>query len=90
MSRYHRYGGTAKGPAWERLRGQVFDRDGHRCQECGRAGRLEAHHVVELANGGTNDMNNLKTLCRACHIDTHRPKRSEQARAWEALLYERH
>ncbi len=87
MSRHHRFSGTAKGPEWERLRLQVFDRDAHRCRECGRAGRLEAHHVVELAHGGTNDMSNLKTLCRTCHILIHAPVRSEAERAWQVLLH---
>ena len=38
--------GTA---AWFRLRRFVFDRDGWRCRQCGKAGRLEAHHVVPVA-----------------------------------------
>ena len=38
---------------WETTRRAVFERDGYRCQAtgCGKAGRLEAHHVVHLASG---------------------------------------
>ena len=52
MSRHHRYSGIAKGPEWERCRRMAKERDGWRCQKCGRAGRLEVHHVIELAHGG--------------------------------------
>ena len=56
--------------------------------KCGRAGRLEVHHVLELAHGGTNDMNNLNTLCRACHIDTHRRELPAGGDEWLALVRE--
>ena len=59
MSRLHR---QTHNREWERLRLQVFERDGHRCADCRRAGRLEAHHMLELHRGGTNDLGNLKTL----------------------------
>ena len=55
-------------PAWKQLRRQALDRDGWRCRRCGRAGRLEVHHVKELASGGRNDLSNLETLCRRCHM----------------------
>ncbi|MFC6752781.1 HNH endonuclease [Halorubrum tibetense] len=32
---------------------------------------LEVHHVVPRANGGTNDLSNLITLCPDCHEDVH-------------------
>ena len=46
--------------------------DGRRCQQCGKAGRLEAHHVLPLEEGGQNDLENLSTLCRGCHIEVHK------------------
>jgi 5-methylcytosine-specific restriction protein A len=27
----------------------------------------EVHHVLPLANGGTNDEGNLMALCKSCH-----------------------
>ena len=53
---------------WERLRRLVLDRDGWRCQSCGRAGRLEVDHVRSLWQGGDNDPENLQALCIACHL----------------------
>lgn len=87
MSRHHRYSGKATGAVWEARRQQALDRDGHRCQKCGRAGRLEVHHVVELAHGGTNDMNNLGTRCRACHIAEHRREHPNNDE-WMAMVRE--
>lgn len=33
--------------------------------------RLEAHHIIEYAEGGTNDKNNILILCTACHSQCH-------------------
>ncbi|SNR53792.1 HNH endonuclease [Halorubrum vacuolatum] len=35
------------------------------------ARHLDVHHVVPRANGGSNDLSNLLTLCSACHRDIH-------------------
>ena len=74
---------------WERVRRQVLDRDGWRCRECGRAGRLEVHHRVELRHGGAPyDAMNLETLCRFCHIDRHRRQLTPPEQAWADLVAE--
>lgn len=88
MSRHHKYDGIAKGPEWERCRRQTFTRDAYRCQQCGKTGRLEAHHVKPISEGGTNDLENLVTLCRTDHVEAHRPKKSEPERAWQQLVTE--
>lgn len=60
---------------WRLLRLRVFERDGWRCVKCGAAGRLECDHVKPLHEGGDAwDMDNLRTLCRACHIGRSRGK----------------
>lgn len=46
----------------------VFKRDGYVCRICRNAGgELEVDHIVPLAKGGANTMNNLQTVCRACN-----------------------
>ena len=71
---------------WERVRLAVFERDGWRCTECGRPGRLEAHHVRELRHGGAAyDLENIRTLCRTCHVALHRKVSPERA-AWGDVL----
>ena len=59
----HRRGMTSGGStrAWRRLRELVLQRDGHRCQVCGSAQRLEVHHVD--GNSGNDDPANLETRC---------------------------
>lgn len=80
---------------WALLRRQVLDRDGWRCRQCGRAGRLEVDHVQALEDGGDPwAPDNLQTLCRQCHIrKTARENRarrsvSPEARAWRLLVDE--
>ena len=31
----------------------------------------EIHHVLPLANGGSDEIHNLKALCRKCHYAAH-------------------
>lgn len=56
---------------WAATRREVFDRDGHRCCECGRVGRLECDHITPLwidSEQDPYDPANCQTLCRNCHI----------------------
>lgn len=62
------------------VKDQVIDRDDGECQDCGapvatrsRLGVKEAHvhHRTPKAEGGTDDPENLVTLCRDCHNDRH-------------------
>ena len=47
----------------------VKDRDGWRCTDCGRAGRLQVDHRTPLALGGAPyDLDNLATVCERCHF----------------------
>jgi 5-methylcytosine-specific restriction endonuclease McrA len=56
---------------WDAARHVVLRRDRFTCRSCGRRGRsreLEVDHIVELARGGPSlALDNLQTLCRACH-----------------------
>ena len=71
----------------DKVRRAAFERDGWRCVDCGRPGRLEAHHVTPLHKGGPPyDLENLKTLCRSCHIEQHRRQLTPGEAAWRALV----
>lgn len=45
----------------------VFERDEHKCKYCGSTKKLEIDHIVPLAKGGTNDLENLQILCKTCN-----------------------
>jgi uncharacterized protein YozE (UPF0346 family) len=53
------------------LRFAVFKRDSYRCQICGGSAadglRLEVDHRTPVSKGGTNDNDNLCTLCFECN-----------------------
>jgi DEAD/DEAH box helicase domain-containing protein len=66
------------GPGWNRLREAVRLRDGYRCQVCGivetAARQHDVHHKVPFrafaSAAEANRMDNLITLCPACHRKT--------------------
>lgn len=51
---------------------RIRNRDGHRCQSCGKGVndnvKLHVDHKVPLACGGGNDDDNLWTLCEPCNL----------------------
>ena len=47
-------------------RRKVIERD-KRCLECGNGGPFEVHHIIRYIDGGSNEMENLETLCIPCH-----------------------
>lgn len=60
---------------WAEIRRQVWARDVGRCQGpyCCEAGMLPLEHAhidhrVPLSEGGSNSVENLRTLCRRCHV----------------------
>ncbi|MBI1925156.1 HNH endonuclease [Candidatus Poribacteria bacterium] len=60
----------------ENLRIATLMRDGYQCRQClGKNTRLEAHHIIFREHGGKDTLENLITLCRACHLSVHQGKR---------------
>lgn len=52
---------------WEKLRPVALARDLGLCCQCGRPAEL-VDHIVPIRDGGERlDLNNLQSLCRACH-----------------------
>ncbi|MBK5247378.1 MAG: HNH endonuclease [Peptostreptococcaceae bacterium] len=54
----------------------VLTRDGYKCQnpkcKCkDKRPRLHVHHVIFKSNSGSDEENNLKTLCEDCHKGVH-------------------
>ena len=50
----------------------ILHRDNYTCQCCSKKNcRLEVHHIKFKSNGGTDDEENLITLCEDCHKGVH-------------------
>lgn len=47
---------------------------GCRCVNCNSDDRVEYHHIVALADGGTNNITNIVPLCWECHQKAHGSK----------------
>jgi 5-methylcytosine-specific restriction endonuclease McrA len=57
-------------PAWELSRSACVSRDKNICQSCKKRfseQRLTAHHIISRSNHGSDDLENLITLCYSCH-----------------------
>lgn len=52
----------------------VKARAGGRCERCGSADRVAAHHRLPLAEGGTDQLSNGVALCHTCHARAHGAK----------------
>lgn len=59
--------GRQMNQGWVVKRKEILERDGYACKECSATQRLEVHHINPLALGGTDDDENLETLCKKCH-----------------------
>ena len=62
------------GSAWQKVRARYVKLHPF-CEECFAQGILRrvehVHHIKPLDEGGTNDFDNLKSLCHSCHSRIH-------------------
>src|SRR5574344_2789942 len=52
----------------------VLDRDNHTCQKCkgkSKDSKLEVHHIIFRSKNGSNEPENIITLCKTCHYKLH-------------------
>lgn len=54
--------------AW---RNALLENRGHKCQLCGYAKIVEAHHLVPQSEGGLRTRENGVLLCPNCHAEDH-------------------
>jgi len=60
-----------KGQAYKKLQRRVLERDEYKCQTCGKWTEAPPHHVRHRSQGGSDTLENLKTLCMRCHEKAH-------------------
>lgn len=62
------------GSAWHRARDRHV-KSHPLCEECEKRGRYVlaslVHHILPIADGGTNEDSNLMSLCVSCHEKIH-------------------
>jgi 5-methylcytosine-specific restriction endonuclease McrA len=49
----------------------MYRRDNWHCRCCNNSWSLTPHHIVFQSSGGSDDLDNLVTLCLKCHDDVH-------------------
>jgi hypothetical protein len=63
---------SIRSPISKKLRWSILQRDGRRCVVCGSSAAdgvtLHVDHILSIYNGGTNDSENLQTLCESCNL----------------------
>lgn len=55
---------------WSVTKSAVIKRNGFVCRLCRNSGwGMEIDHIVPVSLGGTDDLENLRVLCRTCHAE---------------------
>lgn len=57
---------------FRKIRKVIYERDNYTCQKCGKmceGKEIQCHHIMPVRNGGSNELNNLITLCNKCHTE---------------------
>src|SRR5574344_334143 len=72
----YRHWGYQKGLnyGFANTKAKVLNRDNYTCQCCKgkkKSNRLEIHHIIFRSNGGSDEEDNLITLCDICHKNLH-------------------
>ena len=59
---------------FEDTKARVLNRDGYKCKICKgkhKDSKLEVHHIIFRSQGGSDEAENLITLCHTCHSALH-------------------
>lgn len=46
----------------------IFEKDNYTCLACGNKNDLTIDHIIPKSMGGSNEEDNLQTLCRGCNL----------------------
>ncbi len=56
---------------YHELKMKILERDGWKCQYCGRRDELQIHHMIRRSQRGADCEENLIVLCSPCHRLLH-------------------
>jgi hypothetical protein len=75
LSLDHTWNGGERFQGWTEIRLQRLDQDGGRCTQCGTTENLDVHHLHARRwfqrEQGNDEIEQLRTLCEACHVQVH-------------------
>lgn len=69
---------------FQNVKQYVLNRDNYTCQMCPKSRKkkestpLHVHHIVFRSNGGSDQKDNLITLCHPCHDKLHKKKKAQE------------
>lgn len=72
------------GSKWDKLRLRALRRDGHMCMACRKAEATHVDHITRKADGGTDGIDNLQSLCAPCHHE--KTRRENTGRAYSVAV----
>ena len=81
IKRRNELGKFYKTKQWEQVRENALRRDNYLCCRCGRPAEI-VHHKTRLSPENVNDpeislnLENLESLCSACHFEEHKGEHS--------------
>jgi 5-methylcytosine-specific restriction endonuclease McrA len=64
---------------YRELKMKILERDGWRCQCCGRRDQLQIHHMIRRSQSGGDCEQNLIVLCGGCHRSVHSTRATDQS-----------
>ena len=67
---------------WQTLRRLALRRDGYTCQLCGEAKNLHVHHISYEHIGTARELEDIVSLCGACHDAVHQAHNRQSSRRW--------
>lgn len=69
--KYVDYGDYIHSEQWQSVRRRRLQLDGYQCQRCGTGTNLVVHHISYAHLGQPGEVEDLVTLCKACHSEVH-------------------
>jgi len=68
---------------WKRARMRALVRDDFKCVKCGiDTFKLHVHHIISLKCGGSDELDNIISVCHKCHASYHK-KNKDKGKTYE-------
>jgi len=66
---------------WRQIKKARKALDNHQCTQCSSTEDLTVHHIT-YERLGKEDINDLITLCKVCHVNIHKIMRKENVKKY--------